>query len=46
MRVCATRDPIPRTVDAQRVECWLHEPISPEESAPLQQVEVSVADEA
>ncbi|SHG21443.1 peptide/nickel transport system ATP-binding protein [Jatrophihabitans endophyticus] len=46
MRVCASRDPIPRTLERQRVECWLHETLSDEDARPLENVEVSVADEA
>ena len=46
MRVCVEREPIRRTIGDQRVECWLHESLSASESAPLEQQEVAVADEA
>ncbi|GAB2473462.1 ABC transporter ATP-binding protein [Jatrophihabitans fulvus] len=46
MRVCPTKDPRPRQLDQQTVECWLHETLSEADAEPLALAEVSVADEA
>ena len=46
MQICVRREPRQRELGRQRVECWLHESLSDDDAAPLQQLEVSVADEA
>ncbi|MEO9139184.1 MAG: ABC transporter ATP-binding protein [Jatrophihabitans sp.] len=46
MLICARTPPPPRDVGAQRVECWLHETVAPQDAQPLTPLEVLVADEA